>query len=102
MGWFKSVLDEPELRELPLQGRKYSWTSSPNAQAEVTMTKIDRVFAQPLGRSFFLWHTFTLGPPPFRIIALLFYKGTCQRENSKPFRFEAYWLKLLGFQDVVQ
>jgi exonuclease III len=44
MGRFKSVLDNLELRELPVHGRRFTWTSSCSAQAEVTMTKIDRVF----------------------------------------------------------
>jgi hypothetical protein len=41
MGRFKSALDRLELRELPLQGRKYTWS---NGSDEVTMTKIDQVF----------------------------------------------------------
>jgi hypothetical protein len=41
MGRFKSALDRLELRELPLQGRKYTWS---NGSDEITMTKIDQVF----------------------------------------------------------
>jgi hypothetical protein len=50
MGHFKSVLDDLELRELPLHGRKFTWSSGQN---EATMTKIDRFFYSTfVGRAF--------------------------------------------------
>jgi exonuclease III len=44
MGKFKSAIDELELRELPLHGRKFTWTSEQSAQSEATMTRIDKIF----------------------------------------------------------
>jgi hypothetical protein len=44
MGRFKAALDELELMELPLHGRKFTWTSSHSSQSEVTMTRIDKMF----------------------------------------------------------
>jgi exonuclease III len=38
MGSFKSVIDDLELRELPLKGRKFTWSN------DVTHTRIDRGF----------------------------------------------------------
>jgi hypothetical protein len=50
MGRFKAVLDELELRELPLHARKSTWTS---AQPEAMMIKIDPSFlCHLLGRAF--------------------------------------------------
>jgi hypothetical protein len=40
MGRFKAVLDDLGLRELPLHGSKFTWTSGQN---DATMTRIDRV-----------------------------------------------------------
>jgi hypothetical protein len=45
MGRFKAALDELELMELPLHGRKFTWTSSHSSQSEVTMTRIDKMSA---------------------------------------------------------
>jgi hypothetical protein len=44
MGKFKSLIDELELIELPLHGRKFTWNAGQHADAQTTMTKIDRVF----------------------------------------------------------
>jgi exonuclease III len=44
MGKFKSAIDELKLRELPLHGRKFTWTSEQSAQSEATMTRIDKIF----------------------------------------------------------
>jgi hypothetical protein len=41
MGRFKAAIDRLELRELPLYERKFTWSSNPNSQAEMTMTRID-------------------------------------------------------------
>jgi hypothetical protein len=45
---FKMVLDDIELRELPLHGRKFTWSSNRSSQAPttsvITMTIIDRMF----------------------------------------------------------
>jgi exonuclease III len=45
MGSFKLAIDDLELRELPLQGRKYTWTSAVNSQGSATMARIDRIFS---------------------------------------------------------
>jgi exonuclease III len=53
MGKFKSTIDELELRELPLHGRKFTWTSEKNTQAEATMSRIDRMFCSTTWEEFF-------------------------------------------------
>jgi hypothetical protein len=44
MGKFKAVLDDLELKELPLHGRKFIWSSNTSSSSGVTMTRIDRCF----------------------------------------------------------
>jgi hypothetical protein len=102
MGHFKSVIDELELRELPLQGRKYTWTSVPNSQGNSTMTRIDRVLCPTSWEELFptvhlhAWASTILDHCP------LILQGDTLARIFKGFRFEAYWLKLPGFQEVVK
>jgi hypothetical protein len=35
---FKSLLEELELKELPLSGRKFTWMSSQSSQGQATLT----------------------------------------------------------------
>jgi hypothetical protein len=44
MGKFKAVLDDLELKELPLHGRKFIWSSNTSSSSGVTMTRINRCF----------------------------------------------------------
>jgi endonuclease/exonuclease/phosphatase family metal-dependent hydrolase len=44
MGKFKAVLDDLELKELPLHDRKFTWSSNTSSSSGVTMTRIDRCF----------------------------------------------------------
>lgn len=41
MGMFRQTIQELELTELNLNGRRFTWS---NAQANPTMTRIDRIF----------------------------------------------------------
>jgi exonuclease III len=58
MGKFKSVIEELELKELPLGGRNFTWTCRQNSQGQATMTRIDSLLLDRVGRA--LSH----GPPP--------------------------------------
>jgi hypothetical protein len=60
MGKLKAILDELELKELPLHGRKFTWTghqNSQNSQSQstpaITMTRIDRLLSSKAWEEFF-------------------------------------------------
>jgi hypothetical protein len=54
MGKLKAVVDNLELRELPLHGRKFMWTSSSSTHADATMTRIDRMFCRNAWKELYL------------------------------------------------
>jgi hypothetical protein len=62
MGKFKAMIDELELKELPLHEIKFTWPSSHNSHStqsspasplQVTMTKNDRLFSTTAWEEFF-------------------------------------------------
>ena len=95
---FKSALDNLELKEIHLHGRKYTWSSETDSPI---LTKIDHVFCtkdwemnhqhsymQALSSSASDHCPMLLSCNPFHKA----YAG---------FRFEAYWLRLPGFAETV-
>lgn len=99
MNLFKDALDETNLMEVDLRGRKYTWSSEQN---EPTFTRIDRIFASPE------WH---LMFPSIDLQALstmgsdhapLFLTGEITHQSYSGFRFESFWTSMPGFKEVVQ
>jgi hypothetical protein len=99
MGRFKAVLDDLELRELHLHGRKFTWTSGQN---EATMTRIDHVFCSTSWEELFPRSHLHAWPSTRSNHCPLIVQGDTSVSKFKGFRFESYWLKLPGFQDVVK
>lgn len=98
MGGFKQALEHLELKELSLNGRKYTWT---NEQENPTMTRIDRMFctiqweeAFPTAHLQALASTLSDHCP-------LFLQGNTQAPKYNGFRFELYWIQMPGFQETV-
>lgn len=99
MNSFRWVLDELELKELHLHSRQFTWTSETD---NPTLIKIDHVFVtrdwemahpdcylQAIGSSVSDHCPMVLTCRPFH-------------RQYKGFRFESYWLKQLGFLDLVK
>eukprot|EP00267_Zea_mays_P032771 XP_008666548.1 uncharacterized protein LOC103645237 [Zea mays] len=96
MGAFRSVLNDLELKELPLRGRRFTWTNSR------THTRIDRAFCS---------NDWDLMFPSCSVQALsslvsdhcpLFLSGDTLRRPYKGFCFESFWPKLSGYSNVVE
>jgi hypothetical protein len=102
MGRFKTALDELELREKPLHGRKFTWSSSHNSQNEVTMPRIDRMFLSTAWEELFPTAHLQAWASTISDHCLLILQGEIEKLKFKGFRFEAYWLGLPGFKDVVK
>jgi hypothetical protein len=102
MGKFKVTVDNLELRELPLHERKFTWSSSHNSQNGVTVMMIDWMFYSTAWEEMFptihlqAWASTIFDHCP------LILQGETERLKFRGFRFEAYWLRLLGFKDVVK
>jgi hypothetical protein len=99
MNNFRTILDDLEVKEMHLHGRRYTWTSG---TANPTMTKIDHVFMirewelmhpnchlQALGTAISNHCPMVLNCDPFH-------------RRYKRFRFEAWWLQQPDFGDIVQ
>jgi hypothetical protein len=99
MNSFRTILDDLEVKEMHLHGRRYTWTSG---TANPMMTKIDHVFMirewelmhpnchlQALGTSISNHCPMVLNCDPFH-------------RRYKRFRFEAWWLQQPDFGDIVQ
>lgn len=100
LGKCKAVLDNLELRELLLHGRKFTLTSSNSVQSETTMTRIDPMFSStdweeifPLAH-LYAWVSTVSDHSP------LILQGDSSAQKFKGFRFETYWLKLPWFHEV--
>ena len=85
-----------ELKELNLRGRKYTWSN------DTTQTRIDRAFCST---------EWDLMLPASLLQALsslvsdhspLLLVGATASNTYRGFRFEAFWPKILGYQEVVQ
>ncbi|KAG2624178.1 hypothetical protein PVAP13_3KG110427 [Panicum virgatum] len=93
---FRNTLNFLELKELPLKGRKYTWSN------DTTQTRIDRAFCTV---------EWDLMLPASMLEALsslvsdhspLFLVGASAVSNYRGFRFETFWPQLPGYQEVVQ
>jgi hypothetical protein len=96
MGSFQQVVSDLELRELPLRGRRFTWSNNQN------QTRIDRAFC---------YAAWDIVLPNSCLFALssrvsdhcsLLISGQASVKKFKGFRFGAVWPMLLGFFDVVQ
>lgn len=99
LGWFRRFVDDVCLKDLPLHGRRYTWS---NEQANPTMEKLDRVlvsvgweelfpfsFLQALSSDMFdhcPLHLATNALPP----------------PKRRFHFENWWLRIPGIRETIQ
>jgi hypothetical protein len=99
MNQFRSVLEDLELKELHLHGHRFTWS---NGMANPTLTKIDHVFITKEWELAFpncylqALSTSVLDHCPLLITCTPFSR------KYRGFRFEASWVNLQGFKEVVQ
>jgi len=97
-GRFRCLINELELKDLPLLGRKFTWS---NQQDSPTLVKLDRVLCSADWEQLFpnclLQSCATDGSDH---CPLLLGMNDVQPGKAR-FHFEAFWTKLEGFQDAV-
>lgn len=99
MGRFRRLINDLGLKELPLHGRKFTWS---NQQDTPTLVKLDRVLCtvdwEHLFPNCLLQSTSIDGSDHCPLLLGL--------HDNKPgkarFHFEAYWTKLEGFHEAVE
>jgi hypothetical protein len=99
MGRFRRLINDLGLKELPLHGRKFTWS---NQQDSPTLVRLDRVFCsvdwEHLFPNSLLQSTATVGSDHCPLLL-----GLHDNKPGKPrFHFESFWTKLEGFQEAVE
>ena len=95
---FSEILNDLELRDLPLQGGPYTWSGGLNGSAR---SRLDRFLVNANWESHCNKVTQRRLPRPVsdRFPILLDSDGV--RTGPAPFRFELMWLKYEGFKDIL-
>jgi len=99
MGRFRRLISNLSLKEVPLHGRKFTWS---NQQDSPTLVKLDRVLCSTDWEQLFpnclLQSNATVGSDHCPLLLGLHEVKSCKAR----FHFEAFWTKLDGFQEMVE
>jgi len=94
---FRSFLNQAQLQEVDLVGRRFTWS---NHQGAPTLERLDRVFESVDWFERFPTHCFKALSSDCSDHSPLFL-FLCSRITAKRhFRFESFWTKLSGFHDA--
>ena len=96
---FSEVIDDLDLRDLPLQGGPFTWSGGLNNQA---MTKIDRFLVSEDWEGHFKGAVQCTLPRPVSDHFPILLDGGGVRRGPVPFRFANVWLKEEGFKDLLK
>jgi hypothetical protein len=95
MGNFRSLINSMELKEVPLIGRKFTWS---NQRQEPTLVKLDHVFCTSSWEEFFpdcfLYSNASVCSDHCPLT--LKFREDCK--GKRRFHFEGFWPKLPGFK----
>lgn len=99
MGSFKATIDTLHLKEIRLNGRRFTWS---NGQHNPTLTRIDRFFCTPDWEILFPSCYLHSLPSTMSDHTPLLLQGELNRTPSSFFRFENYLTNMEGFYQIVQ
>jgi endonuclease/exonuclease/phosphatase family metal-dependent hydrolase len=99
MGSFKATIDALHLKEIRLNGRRFTWS---NGQDNPTLTRIDRFFCTPEWELLFPSCYLHSLPSTMSDHTPLLLQGDLDRAPSNFFRFENFWIEMEGFNQMVQ
>jgi exonuclease III len=99
MGTFKAVIDHLRLKEIKLNGRRFTWS---NQQDSPTLTRIDRLLCTPEWELIFPACFLHSLPSLMSDHTPLLLQGKLDHHHNTSFRFENFWTEMEGFQDLVQ
>jgi len=94
MGRFRRLINELELKELPLQGRKFTWS---NQQESPTLVKLDRVFCSSEWENLFPNCLLQSGASDGSDHCPLLLGLHDVQPRKARFHFKSFWCKLEGF-----
>ena len=96
---FSEVVEELDLRDLPLQGGSFTWSGGLNNRSK---SRIDRFLISEEWESHFQGAVQTVLARPVSDHAPVLLDGGGMRRGPSPFRFENMWLKSEGFKEVLK
>jgi hypothetical protein len=94
MGQFRRCVNELELKEAPLLGRRYTWS---NARSTPTMVRLDRWFASLDWEELFPDASLTARSSSLSDHCPILLSTASDTRMGLRFRFEQFWLRLDGF-----
>jgi hypothetical protein len=96
---FRQALDICDLKEIPLQNRKFTWS---NERRHPTLVRLDRFFCNSKWEDMFgIFRLHALSSSVSDHCSLLLSNTTMLR-CPRYFKFEDFWTKLPGFQHSIQ
>ena len=99
MNSFCSFINDTELQELQLRGRRFTWS---NERDSPTLERLDHVFASEHWLLAFPNHDLSTLSSKCSDHALLLLKLDCSLPHFKRFHFENFWPQCSGFTQVVE
>lgn len=99
MGWFRRFINEMELKEVPLIGRRYTWS---NERDSPTLVKLDRVLCTTTWEDLYPDCVFQSHATEMSDHCPLLLGLKDKVAGKRRFHFESFWLRLPGFMETVQ
>jgi exonuclease III len=99
MNKFRHTLNSLALQDMPLLGRSFTWS---NEQEEPILARLDRVLFNPTWEDLYPISDLAALSTNISDHCPLLMTCSSARARSFRFRFENFWPKLPGFQEVVQ
>jgi len=99
MGAFRATINHLKLKEIKLNGRRFTWS---NQQDTPTLTRIDRLLCTPEWELIFPSCFLHSLPSLMSDHTPLLLQGELDHHQNTSFRFENFWTKMDGFQELVQ
>ena len=96
---FSDILNDLDLRDLPLQGGPYTWSGGLTGS---TMSRLDRFLVTADWESHYNKVTQRRLPRPVSDHFPILLDSDRVRTGPVPFRFELMWLKYEGFKDILK
>ncbi|WJZ83279.1 hypothetical protein VitviT2T_002974 [Vitis vinifera] len=96
---FADVIEELQLKDLPLFGGPFTWSGGANNQ---TLSRLDRFLVNEGWDCRFSHSRQNVLPRPVSDHFPILLEGGGLRNGPSPFRFENMWLKVEGFKDLLK
>lgn len=98
MGHFRSLINNLDLKVVPLKGRKFTWSNQWNTP---TLVKLYHVFCSSSWEELFPDHTLLSNASETSDHCPLILKSYDEFRGKRGFHYECFWGKMPGFLEVV-